>query len=239
MKVAIFIPCFIDQLYPKTGFNFVKILEKAGCEVVYNEKQTCCGQPAFNSGYWNEAQELAIKFIDDFDVPYPIVSPSGSCTGYIRNHYSELLKNTIHHAKSERIRNNVFEMTDFLVNHLKITDLGATLAKKVTYHDSCAALREYGIKQEPRILLQHVKGLELVEMEQSDTCCGFGGTFAVKHSAISSAMVEQKLVFATKTEAEIITTTEASCLMNIEGYIKKNNIKIQAMHIADILASGL
>lgn len=239
MTVEIFIPCFIDQLYPQTGFNFVKILEKAGCEIRYNPKQSCCGQPAYNSGYSKETAELAKKFVADFNESHPIVSPGGSCAGFVRNHYPDLLKGTSESHYCDSIVNNIFELTDFLVNKLNCVDLGAEFKAKVTYHDSCSALREYGIKQEPRTLLKNVKGLELIEMDDCEVCCGFGGTFAVKHSAISSAMVSQKIENAIKTGAEYIVTTEASCLINLEGYIKKNKLPIKAIHIADILASGL
>lgn len=239
MKVELFIPCFIDQIYPQTGFNLVKILKKAGCDVYYNEKQTCCGQPAFNTGYEGVARELAIKFVDDFNGSRPIVSPGGSCTGFVKNHYPGLLDSTIHSSRCERVKNNIFEITDFLVNHLKVTNLGSKLEGKVTVHDSCSAKREYGLTNEPRILLSKVEGLEIVEMENSTECCGFGGTFSVKQTAISTAMVSQKVENAIKSGATIITTTEASCLMNIEGYIKKQNLPIRAMHIVDILASGL
>ena len=240
MEVDIFIPCFIDQLYPQTGFSFVKVLERAGVTVHYNEKQTCCGQPAFNSGYWDEARKVAEKFVGDYAGTRPIVSPSGSCTGYVRNYYPQLFKDHPELlTQYEKVNSNLFEMTDFLVNKLKITDLGSEFKAKVTYHDSCSALREYKIKQEPRILLSKVKGLELVEMDEVETCCGFGGTFSVKHPDISQAMAEQKVENALKSGAEYITTTESSCLMNIAGFIKKNNLPIKAIHIADILASGL
>lgn len=239
MTVEIFIPCFIDQLYPQTGFNFVKILENAGCEIHYNQEQTCCGQPSYNSGFINETRTLAQKFMKDFDVPNTIVTPGGSCSGFIRNHYPELFKGTEKEHACEKLKGSIFELTDFLVNKIKRVDLGSVFNAKVTYHDSCSALREYGIKQEPRILLKQVKGLELIEMEGSEVCCGFGGTFSVKHSAISSAMVSQKIEKAIATGAEYIVTTESSCLMNLEGYIKKNKLPIKAIHIADILASGL
>lgn len=240
MEVDIFIPCFIDQLYPQTGFNFVKVLERAGVTVHYNEKQTCCGQPAFNSGFWDEARKVAEKFVGDFTGERPIVSPSASCTGYVRNYYPELFKeHPLLMARYNQVNSNLFELTDFLVNKLKVTDLGSEFNHKVTFHDSCSALREYKIKDEPRLLLSKVKGLELIEMNESETCCGFGGTFAVKHPDISQAMVEQKVENAIASGAEYITSTESSCLMNIEGYIKKNNLSIKAIHIADILASGL
>jgi L-lactate dehydrogenase complex protein LldE len=239
MNVQLFIPCYIDQLYPQTGFNTIKVLEKAGCKVHYNPEQTCCGQPAFNSGYWSEASTLAEKFLTDFNTDMPIISPSGSCSGYIIHHYHKLLTEKPEFlAKHTLIKNNIFELTDFLVNVLKIEDLGAKFPHKVTFHDSCSALREYGIKDEPRKLLAQVEGLELIEMEESDTCCGFGGTFAVKNSAISVAMAEKKVLNAITTGAEYIVSTEASCLMNIKGYCAKNKLPVKGIHLADILAGG-
>jgi len=234
MDIQLFIPCFIDQLYPQTGFNTIKILEKAGCTVHYNSNQTCCGQPAFNSGYWKETAQLAEKFLIDFNPDMPVVSPSGSCTGFIKNHYHKVL--TDRPELLDR-QSNLFELSDFLVNVLKVENLGAKFPHKVTFHDSCSALREYGLKDEPRRLLAQVEGLELIEMEESDTCCGFGGTFAIKNPAISSAMAEKKILNALATGAEYIVSTEASCLMNINGYSKKHKLPIKGIHLADILAS--
>ena len=238
MQVDIFIPCFIDQVFPQTGMNMVKILEKLGIEVHYNPNQTCCGQMAFNSGFWDEAKNLGKKFLKDFPNDRPVVAPSASCVGYVKNNYEKLFFNTASHLEYKRLNKNIFELTDFLVNVLKITDLGATYNHKVTYHNSCAALREYGIKDEPRELLKHVKGLELIEMKDTDVCCGFGGTFSVKHEAISTAMADQKVQNALETKAEYIISTDSSCLMHQEGFIKKHNKPIKVAHIADVLASG-
>ncbi len=238
MTVDIFIPCFIDQLFPETGMNMVKILEKFGVEVNYNENQTCCGQMAFNSGFWDEAKELGEKFINDFPNNRPIVSPTASCTGYVKNYYDKLFFNTGLHLEYKRLQKNMFEFTDFIVNELKVTDTGATFNHKITYHDSCAAIREYGLTDEARILLKNVKGLELIEMEDTDTCCGFGGTFSVKHEAISSAMAEQKVHNALNTKAEYIVSTDSSCLMHQEGYINKHKHDLKVIHIVDVLASG-
>jgi len=240
MDIQLFIPCYIDQLYPQTGFNTVKILEKAGCTVHYNPKQTCCGQPAFNSGYWKETASLAEKFLTDFNPDMPIVSPSGSCSSFIIHHYQKVLADRPDMLERHaQMKNTIYELTDFLVNVLKVDNLGARFPHKVTFHDSCSALREYGIKDEPRILLSHVEGLELVEMEESETCCGFGGTFAVKNNAISTAMVEKKVLNALATQVDYIISTEASCLLNINSYCTKNKLPIKGIHIADILASGL
>ena len=240
MKVDVFIPCFIDQFYPKTAFNFIKVLEKAGCEVQYNPEQTCCGQPSFNSGYWKETKTLAIKFLNDFEKAEIIVAPSASCTGFIKNYYQKVFaEDSVMLSRVSEITPRIFEFSDFLVNHIQKVEFGSVFNHKVTFHDSCAGLREYGIKNEPRILLQNVQGLELTEMDKLETCCGFGGTFVAKFHSISSAMTEQKVEFALKTGAEYIVSTEASCLMNIEAYIKKQKLPIKTIHLADVLASGL
>jgi L-lactate dehydrogenase complex protein LldE len=239
MEVQLFIPCYIDQLYPQTGLNTVKVLEKAGCKVLFNNNQTCCGQPAFNSGYWGEASTLAEKFLNDFHPTSPVVSPSGSCTSFVKHHYHKLMEARPELlAKHTELKSKVFELSDFLVNVLKVDQLGAKFEHKVTFHDSCSALREYGIKNEPRQLLSQVEGLEIVEMEEAETCCGFGGTFAVKHPSISAAMAQKKVESALATGVKYIVSTEASCLMNINGYCTKNGIAIQGVHLADILASG-
>jgi L-lactate dehydrogenase complex protein LldE len=240
MNIQLFIPCYIDQLYPETGFNTIKVLEKAGCTVQYNPNQTCCGQPAFNSGYWGEAGALAEKFLTDFKLDMPVISPSGSCSSFVKHHYHKLLADKPALLnRHEELKANVFEISDFLVNVLKVENLGAMFPHKVTYHDSCSALREYGIKDEPRRLLKQVAGLELVEMEECETCCGFGGTFAVKNKDISVAMAEKKVLNALETGVEYIVSTEASCLMNINGFIAKNKLPIKGIHLVDILASGL
>jgi L-lactate dehydrogenase complex protein LldE len=239
MEVDIFIPCFIDQIYPQTGFNMVKVLEKAGVKVHYNTNQTCCGQFAFNSGYWAEARKLGVKLIKEFSNNRPIVGPSASCIGYIKNYFDELFYNSAYHNDYKLIQRNIYEVTDFLVNVIKVTDFGSVFEHKVTYHDSCAALREYGLKDEPRKLLKKVKGLELIEMEATDTCCGFGGTFAVKFEPISAAMAEQKVEHALDTGAEYIVSTDSSCLMHQYGYIKKHNLPLKVAHVMDVLASGI
>jgi len=238
MIVDLFIPCFIDQLYPDTAYNVVKILRKCNVNVHYNENQTCCGQPSFNSGYWKETKTLAEKFINEFKNDRMVVGPSASCLGFVKNYYGEILKESKVMDDFKKLSPQLFELTDFLVNKINITDFGAEFNAKVTYHDSCSALREYGIKKEPRKLLANVKGLELIEMKDTDVCCGFGGTFSVKHKHISSAMVEQKVENAMATGAEYIVSTESSCLLNMEAYINKHNLPIKTMHIADVLVKG-
>lgn len=238
MKVQLFIPCFVDQLYPKTAFNMVKVLEKATCEVVYNTNQTCCGQPAFNAGFRNEARDVCSKFLKDFDGVDYIVAPSASCVGFVRNYYGKIFDNSSQHNQVKDLCKRIYEFSEFLTEILKIKNYGAELNAKATYHDSCAALRECKIKEGPRTLLNHVKGLELVEMNDVETCCGFGGTFAVKFDTISASMADQKVTNALATGAEYIISTDLSCLMQIDGYIKGKNLPIKTMHIADVLANG-
>jgi L-lactate dehydrogenase complex protein LldE len=238
MKVQIFIPCFVDQLYPQTAMNMVKILEKAGCDVSYNANQTCCGQPAFNAGFWDDARDVCSKFLKDFDPNSIIVSPSASCVGFVKNYYSKLFDNSSVHNEVKAIGKNIYELSDFLVNKLGITNFGAKLNGKATYHDSCAGLRECKIKNEPRTLLSNVEGLELTELKDVETCCGFGGTFAVKFGAISEAMGEQKVEHALATGAEYLVSTDVSCLMHLQGYIDGKKYNLKTMHIADVLASG-
>ena len=238
MKVQLFIPCFIDQLYPQVAFNTVKILEKAGCTVAYNTQQTCCGQPAFNAGFWGESKDVCTKFVQDFDGADYIVSPSESCAGFIRNNYGKLFENNAFQSPAKKVASQIFELSEFLVKILGVTDLGASFNGKVTFHDSCAGLRECNIKAEPRALLSQVEGLELVEINDNETCCGFGGSFAVKYDTISVAMADQKIENAIATEAEYIISTDMSCLMHLDGRINHNGQQIKVIHLADILASG-
>jgi L-lactate dehydrogenase complex protein LldE len=238
MNVQLFIPCFVDQLYPSTAFNMIRVLEKTGCTVTYNTKQTCCGQPAFNAGFWDEAKAVCGKFISDFKGSDYIVAPSASCVGFVKNYYTKLLDNSSMHHEMVDVGKRIYEFSDFMVHILQQENTGAVLNGKATYHDSCAALRECKIKTEPRKLLSHVKGLELTEMNDVETCCGFGGTFAVKFESISIGMGEQKVENALATGAEYLISTDHSCLMHLDGYIKNKGYSLKTMHIADVLASG-
>lgn len=240
MNVQLFIPCFIDQFYPHTAESCMKLLELAGCHVQYNPDQTCCGQPAFNSGYWTEARKLAQKFIHDFQGDEVIVAPSASCTGYVKSYYTKLFENDKGLGQeAETLSGRLYELSDFLVNKLQFTSFNSMFSHSVTFHDSCSGLREYGIKEEPRTLLRKVNGLQLVEMKDTNTCCGFGGTFSAKFHHISTAMTEQKVENALESGAEYIVSTEASCLMNIDSYIRKQNLPIKTIHLADVLTSGI
>lgn len=238
MTVELFIPCFVDQVYPETARNTFKILEKAGCKVVYNPEQTCCGQPAFNAGFWDDAKAVGNKFLNDFSENTFIVSPSASCVGMVKGYYNDLFTNTAVHNRCRNIQSHIHELSDFLVNVLKKDYFGAELEGRAVYHDSCAGLRECKIKAEPRQLLEKVHGLELVEMADTETCCGFGGTFAVKFEGISSAMAQQKVNHALDAGAEYIISTDASCLMHLQAYIDKEQLSLKTIHLADVLAHG-
>ena len=237
-KVDLFIPCFIDQIFPETAFNTERLLKRAGCDVHYNPEQTCCGQPAYNAGFWDEAKKVGQKFLSDFDENNPIVSPSASCVGMIRNGYDDLFTNSMEHNTCRALQRNIFEISDFLVNVLQMEYFGAELVGTAVYHDSCAALRECQIREEPRKLLAQVGGLEIIEMRDQETCCGFGGTFAVKFDGISSAMAEQKVQNALAVNAEYIISTDASCLLQLQAYIEKHKLPIKTIHLVDVLTSG-
>ncbi len=238
MTVDIFVPCFIDQAFPKTAFNMIRLLNSLGVKTHYNPEQGCCGQMAFNSGFWDEAKAMGEKFIYNFSNNRPVVSPSASCSGMVKKHYHKLFYNSAHHNEYKVLKSNNYEICDFLVNVLKKTNVGAKFPHKVTYHESCASKREYGLTTEAYDLLAQVEGLELVRMPAT-VCCGFGGTFSVKFEEISTAMAEQKVQMALQTEAEYIVSTDASCLMHIQGYIDKHNLPIKTIHIVDVLAHHL
>jgi L-lactate dehydrogenase complex protein LldE len=238
VKVHLFIPCFVDQLYPQTAVNMVKILRKAGCEVHYNPKQTCCGQPAFNAGYQEDAKAVAEKFLRDFSGNEAIVAPSASCVGHVKNYYGHYFKDSADWAACQAVQGAMFEFSQFMVDRLGVTDLGASLPGKATFHDSCSGLRECGIGPGPRKLLAKVRGLELIELQDNTQCCGFGGTFAVKFEPIAVAMAEQKVDNAVATGADYLISTDLSCLMHLDGYIQKFKRPIRTMHLVDVLASG-
>lgn len=237
MHVELFIPCFVDQLFPQTAFNMVQTLERAGCEVSYNTQQTCCGQPAYNAGFMEECAVVAGKFIKEFSGENYVVVPGGSCTGFVRNYYSKMFEGTDLEKQVTMKTPLFYEFTSFLTEILGIEDTGATLVGKAVYHDACGALRECGIKSAPRILLNKVRGLELVETEDAERCCGFGGTFSVKYEPVSMAMGEQKVLNAIKAGAQYIISTDLSCLMHLDGYIRQHGLPVKVLHIADVLVS--
>ena len=239
MKVSLFITCLVDQLCPQVGVAAVAVLRRAGCELAFDERQTCCGQPAFNTGYRKEARKFAERFIEIFEASdaAAIVSPSGSCTAMVR-HFHELFPDDAGwRARAERIAGRTHELTDFLVNVLGVESTGARFDGRLTWHDACHALRDLGIKSEPRRLLNNVDAAELVEMENAETCCGFGGTFSVKYPEISVAILDNKIEAIEATAADAVVACDASCLMQIGGRLTRNGSRIKAVHIAEILAA--
>ena len=236
MKVTLFIPCFIDQLQPQVGLDMVRVLRRLGYEIDFPDQQTCCGQPAFNTGYWDEARPLAERFVRVFGSAECVVSPSGSCTTMVRKFYPELLAGTPLREPAEQLGGRVFEFSEFLVKVAKKLDVGAAFPHKVTFHDACHALRELHLKEEPRQLLRHVRGLELVEMPYVEECCGFGGAFSVKFDMISASMGDSKVQNIEASGAEVVTSVDASCLMHIDGMLRRNHARARTLHLASILA---
>ena len=235
-KVSLFIPCFVDQMAPEVGMDAVRVLERIGCEVEFREEQTCCGQPAFNSGYWNDTRPLAERFVKVFRGAETVVCPSGSCTTMVRNFYPELLAGTAVREEAVSLGKRVFEFSEFLVKVARVTDVGAVFPHRVTFHDACHGLRELHIQNEPRELLRRVRGIDFVEMPNSQECCGFGGTFAVKFDMISAAMGDTKAGNAEASGAEYLASIDPSCLMHIDGILRRRKSSVRTIHLASILA---
>jgi L-lactate dehydrogenase complex protein LldE len=236
----LFITCLGDQFYPDTLQNMVRILERLGVELAFSPDQTCCGQPLYNNGFEDKARQLAKNILHTFGKSSaPVVGPSGSCVSMIKHHYPELFPpGTPEHELATQLAARTFEFTEYLVHELKVTDLGAVYPHKVTYHASCHYLREMGLRDEARLLLSAVQGLELVPLHEEDTCCGFGGAFSVTFPEVSRAMLENKVRNILASGADTIVTTEQGCLMNIAGGLRNVHAPLRAVHIIDILAAG-
>jgi L-lactate dehydrogenase complex protein LldE len=229
----------MNTLYPRVAMSIVTVLERLGHTVTYHQELFCCGQPAFNAGYWDESRQVAAPVVralsaDNSDA---IVIGSGSCGAMLKVFYRDLFANTPLAAESIAVGERTWEFSDFLVTKLGVTDVGAKFPARVTLHDGCHALRELKVKQQPRRLLEHVQGLELVEMRDSEICCGFGGTFSAKFPAISTAMGEVKCANAAETNADYIVSTDSSCLMQIQGLLDRQRKPIKTIHLAEVLAS--
>lgn len=239
MKVSLFITCLSDALYPRVGEAMVRLLARYGVELQFPTVQTCCGQPAFNSGYWKEARDSAQTILDAFEDSDFVISPSGSCTGMI-HHYPKLFENDpVMLERANRLQSKAYEFTQFLVQVLGVTDIGAVFPHKVTYHPSCHGSRILGVKDEPMALIGNVKGLELVPLPFAEDCCGFGGTFAVKMADISGAMVTEKVDHVLETEAEVLVGLDMACLLNIAGNLRYRNEPVRVMHLAELLYEGV
>ena len=236
-QVSLFIPCYVDQLLPEVAVDTVTVLRRVGYEVEFRDGQTCCGQPAFNTGYWNEALPCAERFVRVFSDAEVIVCPSGSCTTMVREFYPELLKSSPLREQAIALGNRTYELCEFLVRIAGITDVGAGFPHTVTYHASCHGLRELNLRSEPAELLKNVRGLKLVDLPRADECCGFGGTFATKFESISVAMGTSKAENVESTGAEFVTAIDSSCLMHLQGVLSNRKSPVRTIHLASILAS--
>lgn len=236
--VALFIPCLVDACFPEVGEAMVTVFDRLGLPLVYPEGQTCCGQPAFHSGYRREAAAAARRFIDLFADAEAIVCPSGSCVAMVRYHYLELFHDDpVMLERAAAIAEKIFEFTEYLVDVLRVTELGAEYSAKVTYHDSCHLARTLGIREQPRQLLRHVRHLHLVEMAGADTCCGFGGTFSINYPDLSVALVDDKIDNILTSGADTVVGCDVSCLMNIRGRMARRKEQVRVLHIAQVLAA--
>jgi L-lactate dehydrogenase complex protein LldE len=239
MRVSLFVTCLVDQLCPSVGTSAVEVLRRAGCEVEFDRRQTCCGQPAFNTGYRNEARALARRFIEIFEESNAdaIVSPSGSCTAMVR-HFRELFsEDEVWRERAESVAERTHEFASFIVNVLGVDDLGASFSGRVTWHDACHGLRDLNLHSEPRRLIRQVRGAEFVEMANADACCGFGGTFSVKYPEISVAILDNKIESIEKAGVRAVVSGDASCLMQIGGRLSRKASPVRTMHLAELLAS--
>ena len=243
MKVGLFIPCYIDQFYPQVGIATLELLEKLGIDVAYPLEQTCCGQPMANSGCEEDARKVYQKFVDNFSSFDYVVSPSGSCVYHVRKHYN-ILEQT---DKVKKVRQSTFELCQFLLDILRVDDFGIHFPHKVGIHQSCHGLRglklgtgsELVVEKQSKIhrLLSKARGLEIVELDREDECCGFGGTFSVFQPDVSVKMGKDRIADHERNGAEYITATDTSCLMHLEGIIRRNNKPLKTIHIAEILNS--
>jgi L-lactate dehydrogenase complex protein LldE len=239
LRVGLFVTCLVDMMRPGIGFAALRLLEAAGCEVVVPRDQTCCGQPGWNSGDRSSAQALARKLIGEFAGCEHVVAPSGSCAGMLRVHYPELFTDPAWRKKADELAARTRELTDFLVNVAGVQSLPATSAAPfcTTYHDCCSGLRELGVKAQPRRLLALRRGLELREMAECETCCGFGGTFSIKYGDISSAMAERKCANIAASGAEAVVMGDLGCMLNVEGRLRKRgDLTTRVLHVAEVLA---
>jgi L-lactate dehydrogenase complex protein LldE len=237
-RVSLFVTCIVDAMYPKVGLAMAEVLERLGYEIDFPEGQTCCGQPAFNSGYHDEARSVARHFLNVFRDAEYIVVPSGSCTSMITHHFHELFEKEPEWLDlTRKVEPRVWEFTKFLLEVAKVEDVGARLERVGTFHDSCHALRDLGIQDGPRRLLGKVRGLELREMDPPEECCGFGGTFSVKMPEISGGMARAKVDAIVSSGADVVIGLDASCLMQIQGALSRAGRSIATMHIAEVLAS--
>ena len=242
VQASLFVTCIIDQIYPEAGESTVRVLRRLGVDLDFPTDQTCCGQPAFNTGYWNEAKPLARRFLDQFQGDRPVVVPSGSCAAMIKVYYEELFHDEPEDlARAQQIAPRVYELSEFIVdiigieNFAALTGTGSGNVRKVTYHEACHLRRELGVDTQPRALIRQLPGVELVEMHQAEVCCGFGGTFSVKFPEISGAMLADKIKNIRASGADTLTACDSSCLMHLSSGLEKEGLKVSTLHLAEIL----
>ena len=240
VRVALFVPCYVDLINPEVGVSMVRVLRRLGVELVYPEDQTCCGQPAFNSGFFDEARAVARHCLSVFERERwdYVVCPSGSCATMVSHYYPFIMQGMAEESRSETLGHRVREFSDFLVNVLRVNDLGARYEGRAVFHCGCHQRRELGVLEEPRELLRSVEGLELLEWENEELCCGFGGTFAVKMPDVSTAMADEKIEALEKSGADTLISGDSSCLMHLSGRLKRVGNDIRVYHLAQILDSG-
>jgi L-lactate dehydrogenase complex protein LldE len=238
MRVGLFVTCLVDQMWSSIGTSTIDVLRRAGCTVEFDERQTCCGQPAFNTGYRNEARRVAQRFIElcEESQAEAIVSPSGSCTAMVYHYPSLFADDAEWRVRARTVAERTFELSSFLVRVLKTEDVGARFAGRVTWHDACHGLRDLNLHDEPRRLIRRVREVEFVELENADACCGFGGTFSVKYPEISTAILEQKIHAIEASGVDAVISGDASCLMQIGGRLSRIGSSVRVMHLAELLA---
>jgi L-lactate dehydrogenase complex protein LldE len=237
MRVFLFVPCYVDAFYPTVGISVVEVLERLGHTVDYPMELTCCGQPAFNSGYWPEARKVAKETLKHYRKADVVVIASGSCGAMLKVFYPQIFKDTPQYDEAVELAGKTWEFSDFLVTKLGVTDVGARFPATVTFHDGCHGLRELGVESQPRSLLANVRDLELIEMSEAKTCCGFGGAFAVKFATISTAMGQVKCQSALQTGVDYIVSNDSSCLMHIQGLLDRQGRSLKSLHLAEVLAN--
>lgn len=240
-RIALFATCLVDLMRPEIGMATLKLLEEAGCEVVVPEDQTCCGQPAYNSGDRRTAHQLAVRVLGQLEGYDYVVIPSGSCAGMIKVHYLDLFASDPQmKRRMADLAPKIFELTDFLVNVLKVDSVPGKVQGAITYHDSCSGLRELGVSKQPRELLAKVDGLEVREMKDCTACCGFGGTFSMKYGNVSTAIVDEKITNIQATQAQAVVLGDLGCMLNIEGRLRRlGDERTQVLHIAQVLAGDV
>ena len=244
-RVELFVTCVVDNLFPETGEAALRVLRALGAEVSFNSDQTCCGQPAFNTGYWNDAKPLARRFLEQYDGTAPVIMPSGSCAAMVRHYYRQLFADDlVNRRRAEMLAPHIYEFTEFIVEQWGTDALSSvatqeTLPTRVAFHESCHAKRELDIDSQPKALLDSLSQYERVDLVQSEVCCGFGGTFSVKYSDISGAMLSDKLDAIEESGADVVTACDSSCLMHIRGGLQKRGSAVSTAHVAELIAGSI